>query len=221
MPKKSRNVRMPGIPFESAKRDLEKALRMRQKLNQKAFDRLNKAAKTDPAHEAGYIYLDDETHADRVVAAIKQLAEEQGIVLRGDPPVIGSFKQRLKLWFTRISGSEAGLQMYSELQRAIALRTVDEVQSKVDLNHATGAAALIASLEGVENAAIQLGSTLLLKVDGKLVVRTLNPREMDALRKMPSVLNHPASCLGVLQSLATATDQLNRPSYGGPIPDRL
>jgi hypothetical protein len=92
--------------------------------------------------------------------------------------------------------------MVDLLRRGIELQALDKEQAKVDNLQADAVAKLLSSLSGTETALIQIGSVLLLKIDGRTVVRNLTQEEMILLRRRSSELDSPALILQALEEFA-------------------
>lgn len=146
------------------------------------------------------MYVDEITQGPRVRAALLEFVRAYDIdVYSGGPPEFASFWQRFWLAFKRASESDTGKRIQADIQRAIELRAVDGLQAEVDLKQAQAASALIESLANTEKAALQIGSTLILKLDGAISARSLSPQEMYILRLYPHILSHPDTCMGRIQ----------------------
>jgi hypothetical protein len=60
---------------------------------------------------------------------------------------------------------------------------------------------LLMALENTHNALIQIGSVLLIKVDGIPVVRNLSQRELAYMEQNPALFRDPAATLQELQKI--------------------
>jgi hypothetical protein len=91
--------------------------------------------------------------------------------------------------------------------------TVNRVQADNDGKHAVAVATLMASMEKVTSAALQVGSILMVKwtneaAETRLVCQTLTNRQMQVLATNPYMLKDPAT---VLDRLHEPTEHLLPP----------
>ncbi|MEU5152927.1 hypothetical protein [Glycomyces sp. NPDC021274] len=149
------------------------------------------------------IYLGDGQEHRAVEDAVEGLLTEADIVTFGrKPPEIGSWFRR---FWARTQAGTAHLsaeQVAAELERKLRIEVFDKAQAVIDNQQATGAAALIAALQGERHACIRVGSLLVLKVNGKLLVNTLTQYQLAWLERNQNLLRDPA---GLLQGLETLT----------------
>jgi hypothetical protein len=80
----------------------------------------------------------------------------------------------------------------------------DKEQAKIDSLQADSVAKLLSALGDVENAAINIGSVLLMKVDGQIIVRNLSQEEMILIKRKSADLVSPRSLLQALEEFACA-----------------
>jgi len=86
-----------------------------------------------------------------------------------------------------------------KLQRAIELAGLDRPQSEVDLNQADAVARLLGALDPENDALMQIGSLVLVKVNSKIIVRTLAQTELVYFNRNPALFQDPAKALQALQ----------------------
>ncbi|RJQ70993.1 hypothetical protein D5S17_28370 [Pseudonocardiaceae bacterium YIM PH 21723] len=152
------------------------------------------------------IYLDDAVAAPAVEAALHKVFQAFGLtVLELGEPIIRSWFRRMRVGARRAATGETGRRLYRELDRAVELRAVDQVQAQVDSAQAGAVAGLLTSLEGTQNALVQIGSVLLIKIDGVPLVRNLTQHEIAHLQRNPQLIRDPAAVLGELQRAADHT----------------
>ena len=96
--------------------------------------------------------------------------------------------------------SEAAEEIYERAERTVEMRALLLPQAQIDSAQADAAARLITSLDGVSNAVVQIGSVLLIKVDGVVHVRNLNQHELTILEHSRSLLKAPKEALEVFTS---------------------
>lgn len=149
------------------------------------------------------VYLTDPAHAAGVEQALEEmLAAFGGAVVFREPPVVRSWFRRMGVQFRHAVGSDAVRRLGRDLDRAVELRAIDEVQAKVDAAQGEAAAKLLTALADTPTALIQIGSVLLVKVNGVPVVRNLTQAELVYLQRNPDVVRDPADCLDALQRAA-------------------
>ena len=118
------------------------------------------------------IYLAVGADPGLVDSAVLGLLDAFGFqVERSEMPIMGS-------WFRRFlvrakSASPPVEEQLVKLQRAIELHALDRPQSEVDLNQADAVARLLGALDPENDALMQIGSLVLIKVESKVFVRTL------------------------------------------------
>ena len=76
---------------------------------------------------------------------------------------------------------------------------MDRPQSEVDLNQADAVARLLGVLDPENDALMQIGSLVLIKVESKVFVRTLTQTELVYFNRNPALFQDPANALQVLQ----------------------
>jgi hypothetical protein len=114
-------------------------------------------------------------------------------------PIEGSwyraFVARLKTGLTAAELSDR----LKKVERGIDLHLLHKKQAEVDSLQGDAVAKLLKALAGTPNAVIQIGSVLLIKVDGVPAVRNLSQRELMFLELNPSLLRNPSAFLDALQ----------------------
>lgn len=163
------------------------------------------------------IYLGDGASAAAVEAAIDLLLTEGGLeAFRQGPPLHGSWYR--SLW-VRVRGGTSHLsaeQLTAEIERKLRIEIFDRAQATIDLQQATGAAALITALQPEDVACIRLGSMLLVKLDGTIQVTNLTQVQIAWIERNQMLLRDPE---GLLKGLATIpSEQLPHASPISPAP---
>ena len=122
-------------------------------------------------------------------------------VIRADSPIYGS-------WFRTFIGSAKELAADPEvekrlikIERAVEMRLLLADQAKIDAAQGDAVAKLLKSLENTQDALIQIGSVLLIKVNGVPVVRNLSQRELAYMEQNPALFRDPAATLQELQKI--------------------
>ncbi len=162
------------------------------------------------------IYLSD-TPANSIEAAseaINQLLEAFDFEISDDfPPIRGSW---FKKWFAKTKDAANQPEVIERLQkveRALELKGLGQPQSDIDKKQSQAVANLIKATKDVPNAAIQVGSILLVKIsatDGPAIqVRTLTQRELIQLENNQKLLSSPADILEKLSELCRESDRSN------------
>ncbi|MBE8518366.1 ATP-binding protein [Amycolatopsis sp. H6(2020)] len=154
------------------------------------------------------VYLDNATPAPQVEQALDEVLTEFGLQpVHREPPIVRSWFRRMTVKFDRSGGPEVTRRLLRELDRAVELRAVDQIQAQVDAAQGDVVAKLLTALADTSNALIQIGSVLLIKVEGVPVVRNLTQTELAYLQRNPQLSQDPAACLRVLQHMVDHAHQ--------------
>lgn len=149
------------------------------------------------------IYLGHGQRASDVEAALDQFLEEADLETFGqETPIVGSWYRRLWARTNRWTGHLDADQVAAELERKLRIEVFDKAQATIDNQQATGAAALIAALQGEERACIRVGSILVLKVDGHILVNNLTQYQLAWLERNQLLLRDPEGLLKGLGAIA-------------------
>jgi hypothetical protein len=148
------------------------------------------------------IYLAIEDDHEMVENALRLVLKAFGFeIVHTDSPVRGS-------WFRRFIGSAKELASDPEVEkrlikveRAIDMRLLLMDQANIDAVQGDAVAKLLTALENTHSALIQIGSVLLIKVDGVPVVRNLTQRELAYMEQNPALFRDPAATLQELQKI--------------------
>jgi hypothetical protein len=149
------------------------------------------------------IYLELDSGSSDVELAVVEALELVGLdIVESKPAVVGSwFGLRFARFRKRLSSGQAD-EVIARLERAVQDHLVAQQQAEVDVLQTQAVARLVTSLQRQENACVQVGSLVLLKVDGLVMVRNLTPEEMSYLRTCSSVLATPRDLLAALEQFA-------------------
>jgi len=124
--------------------------------------------------------LSDGAHHAEVEEALRSVLDTMGLRVKySGPAVRGSWRRRLLARAKAEAPSPE--QVAALLERGVELRAIDQGQAEVDLKQAEAVAKLIGALDKEADAAIQIGSILLVKVGVVYSVRTLSPVQMRLL----------------------------------------
>lgn len=151
------------------------------------------------------IYVSDEGSYDAVEESLFEFLDAIGIgvVAKGEP------KRGSKSRWFEARRERQGVDSLDLARRAIEMQALDKEQARIDNQQADAVAKLVTSLCDTETALIQIGSVLLLKVDGRLVVRNLTQQEMILIRRKSSDLASPNLILEALEEFACGEGRLN------------
>jgi hypothetical protein len=97
-----------------------------------------------------------------------------------------------------VAGSELQDRL-RKLERGIELHALHKAQAEVDEKQGSTVAQLLTALEHTPTALIQIGSLLIVKVDGVPAVRNLTQLELRHLEQNPQLLGDPGAVLEALQ----------------------
>jgi hypothetical protein len=149
-----------------------------------------------------YLDTDNRAVAAEVESALELLLENYGFRAEMSyRPETGSFFR--KVFYSsreRLTPEEVAASL-AKIERAAGVRALDLPQSQVDANRADGVAKLLAALEGSPSAVIQIGSILLVKMEGTPVVMNLTPQELAELERAPSLFRSPQEVLDFIHKL--------------------
>lgn len=97
-------------------------------------------------------------------------------------------------------------------ERALEIQTLHIPQAQIDAMQADAAARLIAALDPTPNALVQIGSVLLLKVDGTPIVRNLTQIELSYLEHNKHLYKSPKDALEELARVSGDATRFALPS---------
>lgn len=152
------------------------------------------------------IYLSDGSAHEDVQRLVEDLADtlDLDVVYRG-PEVTGSwFRAFTARTRSKVAGSELRDRL-QKLERGIELHALHRAQAEVDEKQGSTVAQLLTALDGTPNALIQIGSLLIVKVDGVPAVRNLTQLELRHLEQNPQLLGDPRGVLAALQQSSPGT----------------
>ena len=161
------------------------------------------------------IYISNRRQSRAIEQAVNNFAKNFGIdVIHDSPPIIGSWF-REKLAHARQDGTLADQLKLAE--RALQMKALLKTQAEIDRSQADATALLIATLEKTSDAIVQVGSILIVKHQGTLVVRNLTQRELAFYERNPSLFRDPAAALKELQRAETEAEVTDINSHPGPV----
>jgi anti-sigma B factor antagonist len=165
------------------------------------------------------IYLSDERDHEAVEDAVRAVVAAFGLeIVHADQPEVGSWYRNFIIRFTRAWERTTKEEQFVKLSRALDIQLLHKHQAEVDATRGAAVAGLIKSLEGTPRALVLVGSVLLVKVDGAMVVRNLTPMELAHWERNPALFRDPAAALQELQR-ATDRDPLSGMTSPQPLLD--
>lgn len=147
------------------------------------------------------VYLADGDGHHGVQEAVGDLLEAFDFdVVATFPPLRGSwYRDFIALSRRALTSRELGEQLL-KVERGIELQLLHKQQAEIDSMQGDAVAKLLTALEHTPDALVQIGSVLLVKVDGVPSVRNLTQVELRHLEHNPRLLTSPATILDALQA---------------------
>jgi hypothetical protein len=151
------------------------------------------------------VYLETATEYD--VRAVRDatrsiLANEDFEVFYEDPGVWGSWLGRSFACSMSALKSEQVRDTLVRTERALEMQALLLPQAQIDATQAGAAANLIASLSNTPNAIVQIGSILIIKVEGTPIVRNLTQTELSYLEHNRHLYSSPKQALEELSRIS-------------------
>ncbi|HEY3709107.1 MAG TPA: hypothetical protein VGL64_07020 [Amycolatopsis sp.] len=159
------------------------------------------------------LYLENAEDKLEVQGALLKVLEVFDIEVRDLWPEISgsSFRSFLARTRTGMRSPEFRTRL-AQIERAVELQTLHKVQAEVDAAQGDVVAKLITALGSTPTAMIQIGSVLLMKINGEVIVRNLTQLELLHLERNPALLREPAEALHELQRLNSAVESQRKPA---------
>lgn len=159
------------------------------------------------------VYLADALPGPAVEQALREVLLTSGVEdIRETPVVTGSWYRSLTGLLKRAAHSEAA----AEARRAVELQVLDRFQAGINGVTGDAVAKLITALDHTSGAVIQVGSVLLVKAEGTIVVRQLTAREMTHWQHNPGLFKDPAAALSELQHAIQSGPSASTPGHPPP-----
>jgi hypothetical protein len=108
--------------------------------------------------------------------------------------------------------SQGVKETLTRAERALEIQALHIPQAQIDAMQADAAAKLIAAFDPVPNALVQIGSVLLLKVDGTPIVRNLTQIELSYLEHNKHLYRSPKDTLEELGGVSEDATRFALPS---------
>jgi VWA domain-containing protein len=157
------------------------------------------------------VYVADDEGYQRVERALEGVLDAFELeITQRYPEIRGSWYRAFIARTKRVFTSEEMKAGLTKLERAIELQTLHRAQAEVDAAQSGAVAELLKALDGTPHAIIQIGSILLIKVDGVPSVRNLTQLELAHLERNPAVFGDPAAALRELQRINHEIPQIPR-----------
>lgn len=151
--------------------------------------------------------------------ALEAVLDEYGFNIDLDLPAeTSSFWKRFWVRTKNIATQKEVEDRFIKLERALETRHIDKPQAEANKLNADSFSAIMKSLEGVDDACVQLGNILLVKYTPltvvpckpKVVVRTLSPLEMHAIEQDQTLLKEPRAIIRQLELLTESDASVER-----------
>lgn len=156
----------------------------------------------DIANKPVEIYLDsnDQNNIKNAYKTITDFINNKNLVVEKDLPAEeGSWFKRFFVKTKNIAESEGFKEKKSEVEYGIKLHTITKHQSEVDKNQAEAVSKIIESIKDIPNAAIKIGSLLIVKITvsetPSISAKNLSLKELMMLENTPSLLKNPVQLL--------------------------
>lgn len=154
---------------------------------------------------------------DAVDAVLEALDAVGFEAVSADPPKAGSYFRKFVARAKEKLTSQQVQDRVRLAERGVELATMGRLQAEQDLVRAEAFQKIVSSLEHHSEAAIQIGSLLILKTTSRgkpqITSRTLSQRELVALEQHPEALQNPSCLLEFLGQSADSTRTLSREPF--------
>jgi hypothetical protein len=155
----------------------------------------------------GYVFIGtkDYAEAEVVFEAYLSFAVSAGFrPINHGEFIEGSWIRKGIEFVQRVVSSKEAKEAFTKAQKALELAKIEKLQSEVNSNNATAAAALLKSVEPVPEFAARIGSLLVLKTvkEGKqkASVIVLTTQQLAMVENQPELMNSPSTLLVSLNS---------------------
>lgn len=155
-----------------------------------------------------YLYLSSGHEHQAVESALEGVLDAFGLeIVQQSPGVQGS-------WFRKFliqarPGTPGVEERTVKLAHALESRALGQSQAHLDTQRAEAVARLLTALDKEENASIQIGAFLLVKVGSNVVVRELTQLQLILLEENPGLFRDPATVLQQLQHAGNFSVETN------------
>lgn len=150
------------------------------------------------------IFLDAEEGRGEIEQALLEVIDVFGFdVIYDAPGIIGSWFHEFFLRAKKVVEANTEEDRLEEYARALRIKLLDQQQAQVDSMQADAVSKLLTAVGDRKNALLQVGSVLLIIVDGVPVVRNLTQLELIFYERNPILFRDPAKALAELQKATT------------------
>ena len=150
----------------------------------------------------GYVFIGTEDYAEAEVVfeAYLNFSISAGFrPINNGEFIEGSWIRKGIEFIQRVVSSKEAKEAFTQARKALELAKIEKLQSEVNSNNATAAAALLKSVEPVSEFAARIGSLLVLKTvkEGKQIasVIVLTTKQLAMVANQPELMNSPSTLL--------------------------
>lgn len=157
------------------------------------------------------VYTSDTDTGSRVAEELERMLVSFGFeVCDRERPILESWFQRIRVAFKVAFRSPQAADALVVAQRALEIQVYGRHQAEIDSQQGAAAAKVIESLSSTERAVVQVGSLLVVKLRGDLMVFTLSQLELSHLERR-SLFRDPERILEELQRLKESSQETALP----------
>ena len=157
---------------------------------------------------SGHIFADtdDFGKAKKLFETTKALFETFGFEISDEGKIKqGSwFKEKVVYKIRNVFRSKEAKELFDKTKRAIALATLDKVQSEVNKNNMGAVADFVNATKDFPNASVIMDTLVILKVtingEPQLKVFKLSTEQLIEIQKIPEIQNNPIELLNLLSN---------------------
>lgn len=160
------------------------------------------------------VYTSDTGTGSRVAEELERMLVSFGFeVCDRESPILESWFQRIRVAFKVAFRSPQAADALVVAQRALEIQVYGRHQAEIDSQQGDAAAKVIESLSSTERAVVQVGSLLVVKLRGDLMMFTLSQLELAHLERR-SLFRDPERILEELQRLKESPQETAPPLAG-------
>lgn len=139
------------------------------------------------------VYTSTDEPPEELLRALNQLLRKTGLVVSYEGDIQrGSWFRSWRVRETRVGGLRKLARLAKKAERVGELRYIYAARAESDEHEANAVATVIASLDSVDSAVIQLSSMIIVKLNGELICRVLSETELQHLQSHPELLKAPS-----------------------------
>jgi hypothetical protein len=167
-------------------------------------DRVQAAIWTSSDASAGHAIRD---------ALIEFAADHDFIVERSGDEELGSWRQRFRLRARKAYANKKVQENLARAERRLELELLDKAAAEVDNVKADSASKLIAAIDSTSKAVVVLGQIVIVKYDGMIVVKSIDPVTAGRIEGSQTLLSDPAAVLQILSGNRSETGLVEQPNH--------